>query len=412
MVLTWQKETNREKAIKLILFLISPFVAFLYSLRSIKTRSSYNIFFLTAIFFGMSFTVNNVMINKKSFDGVGYRIDFENAKHTTPLEYYNGLQDFLKLNEGKKDYYFDTLSFFLSRITDNYHVLFMIAALVFVFFSMKSFKFFIKENKFDTSVASYILAYLFMIIQIFEINGLRFYTAAWIAIYALFQIFGRGEKRYFLLILITPFFHGSYWIFIAVVVVAYLLMRFEKVWIVAFVASFFAGNIAVEILQNVSDKLPVFVQRMIEGYTDKYYLEQFYAVGTGFSWVPKLFSIMVRIYINLMVYLFIKNSAVIKGNLKTKKLYLFILVYMTFVNLTMSVPSLGERYINLAYPIIAYIWLINFKGVKYERFLYAMPVIYSFAIYNKIFTHYLQVLELDFFIGSPLWLIYRYLIAF
>ena len=405
----WQKENRYDKAAKIVLFLISPFFSFLYSLRTMNTRSSYVVFFLFAVFFGMAFSVSNTR-TEGSIDGISYRAYFEEYKYISANYYFEGLNEFLTFDEGKKDYYFDTVAFYVSRITDNYHVMFMVFAIIFAFFSLKTFKLFITDNKFDISFASFILAYLFMANQIFNINGMRFWTAAWVGVYALFQIFGKKNKRYFLLLLLTPFFHGSFWIFIAVVVLAYLLMKFNKVWVVLFFISFFVGSIAVELLQETSDLLPAFMQRMIASYTDADYIQLRNEGGTGFYWVSKLFSTLVRFYMNFMVYLFIRNSKIIKANPKTKSFYLFLLVYMTFVNFTMAVPSLGGRYMTLAYPLIDYIWLVNFKGVKYKKFLYSMPVIFLFSFYGWI-RYYLIVLDFEFFVSSPFYLIYNYLIA-
>lgn len=407
---SWLKERNDDKAVKLILFVISPFLSFVYSLRRIKTRSSFIVFFLFAIFFGMAFSVGNVR-TEGSFDGISYRINFEQYKYISQYEFSESFKGFLSFDEGKKDFYFDTVAYYLSRITDNYHVMFMFFAIVFAYFSLKSFKFFTKEDEFDASLSSYVLAYLFMSNQIFNINGMRMWTAAWVGVYALLQIFGNKDKRYFLLLLTTPFFHGSFWVFIAVVVLAYMFMRFDKVWVVMFFVSFFVGSIALELLEEASDLLPTFMQRMIASYTDAEYVQQRSQAGTGFYWVSKLFGTLVRLYMNFMVYLFIKNAKDIKANTRSKTLYLFLLVYMTFVNFTMPVPSLGGRYMSLAYPIIAYIWLVNFKGVKYKKMMYAMPVVFWFSFYGWI-GRYITVLEPSFFVSSPFYLVYNYLIAF
>lgn len=201
----WQKENDLDKAIKLILFLISPFLAFVYSLRRMKTKSSYVVFFLFAVFFGMAFTIN---LNS-GFDSIRYVEQFEEYQHVTHLEFMNDFAGFLNFDEGKKDFYFDTVAFYTSRFTDNYHFLFMFFSIVFAFFMLKSFRFLTAEKKFNLSLASFILAYWFVNNDIFNINGVRFWTAAWIGIYAIFQIFQRNDKRYWLLVLVTPFFHGS-----------------------------------------------------------------------------------------------------------------------------------------------------------------------------------------------------------
>lgn len=406
---TWQRENQTDKAIKVILFLISPFFSFLYSLRRMNTRSSYVVFFLFAVFFGMAFAVDNYRA-EGTFDGVSYRIQFEEYVFKSSWDYFDGLEGFLKFDEGKKDYYYDTVAYFVSRVTDNYHVMFMVFAMIFAYFMLKCLRFLTSEEKFNYSIAALILAYLFTTNQIFNINGVRMWTAAWVGVYALFQIFRNGNKKYFLLLFITPFFHGSFWIFIAVTIMGYFLMRFNKVWVTLFFVSFFVGSIALELLQDISDELPVFMQLMISSYTDADYVELRTGPGTGFWWVGRLSATAVRLYMNIMVYLFIKNSQMIKANPKTRILFMFLLVYMTFVNFTMPVPSLGGRYMRLAYPLIAYIWLVNFKDVKYQKYLYAMPFVFWFSIYGQI-NQYLAVLDKSFFISSPFVLVYKYLIA-
>lgn len=403
----WLKERNQDKAIKLILFLISPFFSFVYSLKRINTRSSFIVFFLFAVFFGISFTVD---INSH-LDGGDYRRMFEEYSNTNYHTYYSNLQEFLDFSEGnKKDMYFDTVSYYLSRITDNYHVMFMFLAIVFAFFSLKSFRFFTSEYKFDATLSSYILAFLFMSNGIFNINGVRMYTAGWIGVYALLQIFGKNNKFYFLLLLITPFFHGSFWFLVAIVVLAFLFMQFEKIWIVMFFTSFFVGSIAVEFLHDVSDILPSFLQNMIASYTDPQYIALKSKTDSyTFDWVTRLMSFSVRFYLNFMVFLFIKNSRSVKANPKTRHFYLFILVYMTFVNFTMPVPSLGSRFLLFSYPIIAYVWLVNFKEIQYTKVLYVMPFVFWLTIYSRI-NYYLLVLEPSFFISNPFYLIYKYLI--
>lgn len=407
----WLKEDNQDILAKTILFLISPFFAFLYSLRRIKTKSSYVIFFLFSVFFGMSFTVGNFR-EEGSNDGISYRIKFESYQYVSSYQYFDGLKEFFTFDAGSKDYYFDTIAFYVSRITDNYHVMFMVFAIIFVFISLKTFKIFTTEDNFKTSFACLILAYLFMINQIFNINGMRFWTAAWIGVYSIFQIFKYQNKKYFLLALCTPFFHGSFWVFIGVIILAYFFKKYNRLWVILFFISFFISELSITLVQNFIDIMPAFLQRMASYYTEADYIETRSQTGTGFWWVSILFSILVRIYFNAIVFLFIKNTKLINSNLKTKSLYQFLLVWMTIFNFTMAVPSLGGRFITLAYPIIAYIWLINFEGdiKRYRNFLYLMPLVYFMHFYYLIFLNYGNSLESCFFYSSPFYLIYKYLL--
>src|SRR5690606_20800874 len=98
----------------------------------------------------------------------------------------------------------------------------------------------------------------------------------------------------------------------------------------------------------------------------------------------------------------------ISVNPKTKNLFSFLLVWMTFVNFTMPIPSLGGRFMLLSYPIIAYIWLVNFKDVKYKKVLYVMPFVFLMSFYGQL-RLYSLILEPIFYFSSPFYLIYKYL---
>lgn len=404
----WLKEDNRDIADKIILFLISPFFAFLYSLQRIKTKSSYIVFFLFSVCFGLSFTVDSGKSESMELDGAFYRETFEQYGNTTSHEFYSGLIEFLSFDEGAEDYYFDTVAFYVSRITDNYHVMFMVFAAVFAFFSLKSFKFLTSEDNFNVSLASFILAYLFLINQIFNINGVRFWTAAWVAVYAIFQILKNGNKKYFFLALITPFIHTTYWIFIGVLLLAYFFKRYERMWIVLFVISFFVSNISLEMVRGIIDSLPPFLGKMALSYTDQEYIAMRNAAGTGFWWVSELFRYLLMIYVNVTVFLFINNRSQIGSNPKTKNLFAFLLVWMTFANFTMPIPSLGARFVQLSYPLIAYIWLVNFKDIKYQLYLYLLPIVFFYNIFRQV-GYYNTVLDPYFYISSPIFLILKYL---
>jgi len=406
---TWLKESNHDKANKVILFLISPFLAFVYSLKRIKTKSSYVVFFLFSIFFGIAFTVQSGKRGDVTIDGASYREKFGIYKFISHREFTENFKDFLTFRARNKDYYFDTVAFFVSRVTDNYHVMFMVFATVFAFFSLKTFKFLTSEDNFDASLSCYILAYLFMINQIFNINGMRFWTAAWIAVYAIFQIFKNNNKKYFLLALTTPFFHGAYWIYLVVIIIAYFFKKYSKLWILLFFISFLVSNISIDLIYSLTDKLPLFLADMALSYTNPEYVELRRA-SLASSQFAKIFDFLIRFYLNFMVYLFIRNSKTINNNPKTQNLFSFLLVWMTFVNFTMPVPSLGGRFMTLSYPLIAYIWLVNFKGKKYTKILYAMPFVFLFSFYIQL-QYYNMVLDPVFYISNPFYLIYKYLLV-
>src|SRR5690554_2635355 len=122
----WQKENRYDKAVKVVLFLISPFFSLLYSLRTLKTKSSYVVFFLFAVFFGLAFTTQP----HHTMDSVRYIEKFNGYIFYSLNDFLYEFQNFLTFSEGDKDFYFNTVAFIVSRFTDNYHVLFAVFAAV------------------------------------------------------------------------------------------------------------------------------------------------------------------------------------------------------------------------------------------------------------------------------------------
>lgn len=403
---SWLPEKKNDILIKLILFLISPFVSFLYSLLRIKTKSSFVVFFLFSVVFGMSMNYDKF----SELDGFSHKEDFLTYQNQTISSYTTAVKTFFSSDNNQyKDLYDLTVKFITSRFTDNYHFFYMLLAVIFSFFSLKTFKIFVKEENFDNTFSSYILAYLFMTITIFEINGVRFFTAAWVALLCIFKIFKEEKYKYILLASITILIHSSYSVFFAVLLIAILTKKFEKFWIIALIVSFFVSELSLQLVRENLSLLPDFFGAWADRYTNESRVALVNTEGSGFWFLYKIFSILQRGYIILMVLFFFKNSTIIKSKNSTKQIYLFLLPWMTFANFALSIPSLGSRFIYLSYPIISYIWLVNFKDVKYKLFLYFLPVVFIYNIYYILYLYSL-VLEPCFFYSSPLYLIYKYLL--
>lgn len=402
----WSKEFPEDRKIKAIVFLISPFLSFLYALRRMNTRSSYVVFFLFALCFGMAFTIGTNR-GSRGLDSSFYRSYFEENQNITYDDFLQSFNSYLTFKEAKKDFYFDTIAFGVSRLTDNYHVLFLVFAAIFATFQLKTLRFFTSHPNFKFSTLCLLLAFLFTYNQIFNINGVRFWTAAWIGVYAVFKIFLKEDKRYFLLVLFTPFFHGAFSVFVAFVILAYFTRKFEKTWIVLFFVSFAFSSFVVELVKNIGQFLPPFLAKLVNSYTSESMLSKG-EQGTGFYWVTEMFDFIRQIYINLLIVFLIKKRHLII--LKPEKnLLAFLIVWMALSNFLMPVPSLGIRYMVMSYPFIAYILLAIPKDKMCKYLIYFMPFAFFVNIYN-LFVNYSTVLDPFFIVSSPFLLIYRYLL--
>lgn len=407
--LKWDKEQTNDLALKFILFGISPFFASIYSFRRLNTRSSFLILLLTGMFFGMAFTVSHDDL----IDGARHRLYFEMDYFINWRDYKEIIFNYFTFDSSVKDIYRYTISFFVSRFTDNYHWYFFVVATIYGYFSLKSLRFFTSLEKFKFSWLMLILLYIFLKQDIFNINGVRFWTAGWIAIYCVFQFFVSNNKKYFFVLCITPMIHISFWLIPLMLMVSFLYDKVIKInlkdkliygfYFFSFIFSIFA----VPILSNISDYLPPIFSKLVSAYIDGDYINEindFDRTLTGMY-----FRVGTQILINLMVVLLIFNKNLIINDRNIKGLFYFILLMLSFVNIFMFIPSLGIRFFEFSLPFIAFLWAYVFGDTKYKFILLLIPFVFFRDIYVS-FLLYSSVLDFFDLISSPFYLFYHYLI--
>jgi hypothetical protein len=116
-------EDRNDVIAKVLLFLFSPFIGFLYSLKRINTKSSFVIFFLFALCFGLCFTPENH--TRGYIDGQSYAEKFVYNSNISITTFVNDFEQYISFETKDKDFYFNLLTFLVSRFTDNYHVFFL-----------------------------------------------------------------------------------------------------------------------------------------------------------------------------------------------------------------------------------------------------------------------------------------------
>lgn len=404
----FQSEINRDIAKKVFLFLISPFLGFLAALKRMNTRSSFTVFFLFAVFFGMCFATSVGKDELNRGDAAAYRYRFEQYRYFNTADISDVFQGFTSMQDSKsRDIYVPLMSFVVAQVSENYHVFFALLAMVMSVFMLLSFKFLVGEEAFKYSWVCLLLAYFFIRGNgIFNINGCRFWTASWIAIYCNFQLFRNGNRKYLALALLTPMVHSSYWFYLIMLVLVYVSGRFTRFWKIAFFVSFFLSSVSMQLLQDLSDYLPPTLQFLVDRYTN-----DFEEKGNLYQVLRRLFDLVGNIYLTYMMYLFMKNEYIIVQNPKIKSLYQFLLVWMAVIFFVMPIPSLGVRYLKLAMPVMAYIWLVAFESRgMYRNVIKIFPLFFMMAIYEEFTGYISHSVYSDFYYTSPIYQIYKYLI--
>lgn len=387
---------------KIGLFLLSPILSFIHSLRDINKNSSYLVIFLFSVYFGICFTVGTDR-TVGSNDGIYWRTVFETYQGYSLNSFLPELREYFSFDSDYKDFFVESLSFIIGRFTDNYHYFFMIFAVIFAVFQLKSLRFFTENINFTRSFFCYCLLFFFSWNQICNINGCRFWTSAWISIYIAFQVFKNNKRKYLLLSLILPFIHGSFWIIVILYGITYLSCQYDKIWTLIFCLSFVFSSLTLGIMQDNASYLPSFLSHYL------YYIEEDNLQRVGAYYGGRtIFENAITIFSNvlILVIVFIRNKEL---DVDYKRILVFTLALLSFANFTMPIPSVGNRFLLVSYPLIAYCYLVYCPNGNFQKLAYLIPLLFLYRIYDIIDFYLLIINPIDVII-TPIFGIIKHLV--
>ena len=375
-------------------FLVSPVLGLMEAFSDLKRNSSLKILFWFCLCFGISFSVGTER-TKGSTDGISMRADFEKYNDDTEAEFMTHFEKFLEFDGSEQSFYIVTVSYLVGRFTDNYHIFFLVLALVFAFFQLKCLKYFVRERNYTNSVVCILLVCLFLWNNIYNINSARFWTASWFALLCAFKTFIDNKRGYIALSIFTVFFHISFFVFPLVLLLAYLLKNSDKPLLVIFCVSWlfsvFAEDLQVGFFKELN--LPFMIQKKVDAYMEGEYSWK-NEKGSGFYWVQQLFRTVLRHFIDILILLIALN----RKNVKRKRVRAMIglmLILATVANFGMLMPEFGRRFFIVNYALVAYTFLVSFGDRKYQMLVYMLPFVWFMNLFY-LAKDLIYVLDLGF----------------
>lgn len=394
-----------DKSGKIGLFLLNPFISAITSLRDIRDGYSHKLLYAWFVIFGIGFCAVN-----ENADSFRYVEDFNRECHYSWDRYSHEIAYWLTFEGEIKDVYTLTVNYFVGQFTENYHWTFFIYAIVFGFFYIKSLKVFLKYAQ-RNDWLFYMLLFMFCYSNpIFNINGVRFWTAAWIGVYVGLKLFVEKQYKYLPLLLLMPIIHGSSVIWVALLGVAWLSRYFQNIWIVLFIASSFVSAMTyLPLMDRYTDMLPQFMQNQIWSYTESEMAQERLAGHSQYGKAYADFLIALPGYFSLLLsYLLIINRKKINA-VETNKILLTIFLSLSaMTNFLSTIPSVG-RFRSMIMPFLVIIWLQNADMLKkYAYLFYAVPVLYAYSLLYW-YRHMSSVTELYLYIFPAPITIIKYL---
>lgn len=379
---------------KILLFLINPALAAVSALRDIRDGYSYKILYLWFVIFGIGFCALS-----ETADSFRYVEDFMVEHRYSWDQYVTEIREYFTFDSNIKDIYTLSVNFLVGRFTGNYHWIYLIYAAVFGLFYIKSLKIFLKFEVLD-NIVFYALLFMFCYSNpIFNINGARFWTAAWIGVYVALKFFVQKEYKPLLLLLLMPLIHGSSTIWIAIMGGALLLSRFQTMVIGLFIASSFISAVSyLNILNDYSYLLPQFMQNQIWSYTEsEMALERLSGISQYGKAYADFLMALPSYFIILLSYLLILNRKEINKDNSTKYDFTIMLALSAITNFLSSIPSMG-RFQALVIPLLVIVWAQNYEILKkYNKYFMAVPILYAYSLLYW-YRHMSSVTELYLFV--------------
>ncbi len=362
----------------LILFFLNPFLSAIVSLKNIRDGVSHRILYLWFLVFGIGFCAMN-----EAADSFRYVEDFMVESQYTWGRYLQEVREWATFESNIKDIYTLTINVLVGQFTSNYHWTYLIYAAVFGFFYIKSLKIFLKHQMVKKEIVFYALLFMFCYSNpIFNINGVRFWTAAWIGVYVALNLFVERKYRMIPLLILMPLVHGSSVIWVVIMLAAIILSRFQKVTIGLYLASSFVSAVSyLNILNDYSYLLPQFMQNQIWSYTEsEMALERLAGISEyGAAYADFLIALPGYFQI-LLCILLILNRKEINQNKKAGILMTVMLALAAITNFLSGIPSMG-RFQAFVIPFLVIVWSMNHDILKkYDRYFYAVPILYAYSL--------------------------------
>jgi hypothetical protein len=364
----------------ILLFIISPFLGVIQAVKHYKESWAKNSVLLFVIFFGFT------MVKPEGMDSFRYGLKLKEL-HEASMNWHTFVSNFSSEDNDSFDFYQPLVTFFVSLFTDNNNILFAVFGVVFGYFYSRNIWFLLEyseKKEMNRTLVSLVFSFAF-IVGFWQLNGVRMWTAAHVFFYGVYLFFIKGEKKGFLITILSVLVHFSYVLPVVLFLVSVIFKLPRKMLFILFISSFFISELNISALSGtVQGLLPSFLLPKVNAYLSDEYSDVISGVTDNTSWFVVYMnkSIGWVIAILLTIIHFSVNET-FKNNKPFLKLFSFTFLFLTIGNIMTLVPS-GGRYLIIAQLFALAIIIIYYSDYFYDLYnkwlVYLTPVFMFFII--------------------------------
>lgn len=371
-----QQKNNGNSAI--LLTFLFPFAGLVYSLTHWRESWAKNAFWLACVYLGavLIYWPEGTILGEGA-DGGRYVLELMDMyKSNINIIQLFGLY---QTDEFHMDLYQPLITFFISRFTDNGHVLFAGFAFVFGFFYSRNMWYILEKLPHKRlGLFSILVALFFLACPITSINGVRMWTALHVFVYGMMPYLLDRDRSKLWWVAITPFIHFSFmYVAIFALIYGYIPYRLKTksqlflfVSFVFFVGTLFVNSLSLDAVSDVLNEFsPDSFDRKVELYTNQDYQQAVSASAASFNWYITYSGIIKKWVYNI---LFILLLPCLKRNFRQDErlfnMYVFTLLLGGLANIMGLIPS-GGRFQLLAQIFkISLVLLVMFRVPYTDNF--------------------------------------------
>ena len=356
-----------------IIFLISPFFAFLIAL-----KKGFNTYY-QPIILGFSFLFGYSVFFWGG-DILRYAATYEIVKNYSWSDFWFILSHRFdaealsrypaNLVNRKPDIYALVLQFFVSRFAESNRLFFALVSLIYtkfflMFLNMVYTKLEIRPKK----VLHYVfIVFLIVIIPFYVgVTGIRFWTALFLFIYFVLRYFDTPKFKFIILSGLSLLIHYSFFVPFTILVLFHVVpvKRFTAKILVAFSLLVFFVSSTTSIMNSIEDVLyfteGTTIEGEVQGYTNEELLDQRKERNSTNNWYVSLRSD--SLFYVLILFMSLEFFGILKLNDTdfTRRLYPLLVLFFCLTLLTYHLGSLG-RFKNIFYLLTFARYVLIFPG--------------------------------------------------
>lgn len=379
----WNFSNRREELYYYLGFAIWPFGIMLASLKNWQHPWSKNVFWFFCLFFGYTFVIAADSMN--AADSAAYAQALGKYAYSD-LTFRQLTQTFYSESTNYVDIIQPLITFLVSRVTYNPSILFAVYGLIFGFFYSRNLWYVLDKIEGNITPVLFLFLLTFGLLNpIWNINGVRMWTAAQIFLYGTLPYLLDGNRKRLIWSGVSILMHFSF-IFPCGILLLFLLIKNRLNFFMGFfVLTSFLKELDLEMVRSSLSFLPGIFQLRVNSYTGAEYAELVGSRAESYNWY-KIYSLEALVWVTyaIVVYAYIFFRRHLSNNRPLMTLFCYSLLLYGASNIFSLVPS-GKRFLIVATAFLFSFFILFFNEMLKNRFfrtvsLLSVPLLALFCI--------------------------------